>query len=49
MIVMPMLDIRDKLRFDMSLIIADSDHRLCASPLRNENVDVLCQTNGDSP
>jgi hypothetical protein len=48
MIVMPTLDIRDKLRFGMSLIVSASYHALCASHPYKGAVDVVCRSNGDS-
>ncbi len=45
---MPMLDVRDELGFDPSLIVADGYHRPCASHPCNEDADVLCRTDGDS-
>ncbi len=47
MILMPMLDIRDKLRFGMSLIAAAGYHALCISHPCKGAVDVVCRSGGD--
>ncbi len=48
MSLMPMLDIRDKMRFGMSLIVAAGYHALCTSHPCKGAVDVVCRSSGDS-